>query len=46
VACIALASAGGTTAVEHKWPFALRYIENRVTKMAMAELRKYAVAAR
>jgi nicotinamide-nucleotide amidase len=46
VAYIALASAGGTTAVEHKWPFALRFIENRVTKMTMAELRKYVLAGR
>lgn len=41
VACIALASADGTELAEQKWPFALRYIENRVTKTALAQIRKH-----
>jgi nicotinamide-nucleotide amidase len=44
VAHIALATAAGTLAVEHKWPFALRYIENRITKMALAQLRQHALS--
>jgi len=43
VACIALASPTGTEVLEQKWPFALRYVENRVTKTALAEIRKYLV---
>jgi nicotinamide-nucleotide amidase len=43
VAYIALATPGQTTATEQKWPFALRFIENRITKMALAEVRKYAL---
>jgi nicotinamide-nucleotide amidase len=41
VAYIALASPGGTADLEQKWPFALRYIENRMTKTALAQIRKY-----
>jgi nicotinamide-nucleotide amidase len=38
---IALAHAEGTDSVEERWPFSMRYIENRATKMAMAKLRSY-----
>jgi len=41
VAFIALAHFGGTETVEQKWPFAMRFIENRMTKMALAQVRKY-----
>jgi nicotinamide-nucleotide amidase len=41
VAYIALASPEGTDALEQRWPFALRYIENRMTKSALSQLRKY-----
>jgi hypothetical protein len=41
---IALASRGGTEHLEQKWPFALRYIENRMTKTALAEIRKYVLS--
>jgi nicotinamide-nucleotide amidase len=38
---IVLAHAGETEAVEQRWPFAMRFIENRMTKMALAQVRKY-----
>jgi len=38
---IALAFRGGTEHLEQKWPFALRYIDCRMTKTALAEIRKY-----
>ncbi len=38
---IALAHAGGTDELEQRWPFAMRFIENRMTKMALAQVRKY-----
>lgn len=41
VAAIALAHAGGIECVEQHWPFAMRYIENRMTKMALEQVRKY-----
>lgn len=41
VAAIALAHAAGTECVEQHWPFAMRYIENRMTKMALEQVRKY-----
>ena len=41
VAFIALASPGGTETLEQKWPFALQYIENRMTKTALAQIRKH-----
>jgi nicotinamide-nucleotide amidase len=41
VAYMALASPHGTDLLEQKWPFALRYTENRMTKTALAQLRKY-----
>ncbi len=36
----AIASADGTKSLEQKWPFALRYIENRMTKTALDQIRK------
>lgn len=41
VAHIALASLEGTKVLEQQWPFAMRYIENRMTKTALALLRRY-----
>ena len=41
VVYIALASPYGTDQLEQKWPFALRYTENRMTKTALAQIRKY-----
>jgi nicotinamide-nucleotide amidase len=41
LAYIALAHSGGTESTEQRWPFAMRYIENRMTKMALAQIRKY-----
>jgi nicotinamide-nucleotide amidase len=41
VVFIALASPGGTETLEQKWPFALQYIENRMTKTALAQIRKH-----
>jgi nicotinamide-nucleotide amidase len=38
---IALAHAGGTEVLEQRWPFAMRFIENRMTKMALEQVRKY-----
>jgi nicotinamide-nucleotide amidase len=38
---IALAHPQGTECLEQRWPFALRFIENRMTKMALAQVRKY-----
>ena len=41
VAHIALASPTGTEHLEQTWPFALRFVENRTTKTALALIRKY-----
>jgi nicotinamide-nucleotide amidase len=41
LAYIALAHSGGTEGTEQRWPFAMRYIENRMTKAALAQIRKY-----
>ena len=38
---IALAHVEGTDTLEQRWPFAMRFIENRMTKMALAQVRKY-----
>jgi len=38
---IALAHAGRTETLEQRWPFAMRFIENRMTKMALSQVRKY-----
>ena len=38
---IALAHAGGTECLEQRWPSAMRFIENRMTKMALAQVRRY-----
>jgi hypothetical protein len=27
--------------IEQRWPFAMRFIENRMTKMALAQVGKY-----
>ena len=41
VGYIALATSDKTEVQEQKWPFALRFIENRVTKLTLAEIRKF-----
>ncbi|MGB9698009.1 MAG: CinA family nicotinamide mononucleotide deamidase-related protein [Thermodesulfobacteriota bacterium] len=41
VAAIALAHGAGTECIEQRWPFAMRYIENRMTKMALEQVRQY-----
>jgi nicotinamide-nucleotide amidase len=41
LAFIALAHARGTDLIEQRWPFAMRFIENRMTKIALAQVRKY-----
>jgi nicotinamide-nucleotide amidase len=41
VAHIALADAAGTECSEQRWPSARRFIENTMTKGALAEVRKY-----
>ena len=41
LAYIALAHAQGTDTLEQRWPSAMRFIENRMTKMALAQVRKY-----
>jgi nicotinamide-nucleotide amidase len=41
LAYIALAHPRGTGCLEQRWPFAMRFIENRMTKMALAQIRKY-----
>jgi len=38
---IALSHGQGTELVEQHWPFAMRFIENRMTKMALAQVRKH-----
>ena len=38
---IALAHAGGTDCIEQRWPQAMRFIENRMTKTALAQVRKH-----
>lgn len=38
---IALAHAGATNCIEQRWPSAMGYIENRMTKMALAQVRKH-----
>jgi nicotinamide-nucleotide amidase len=38
---IALAHSGETDCIEQRWPSAMRFIENRMTKMALAQVRKY-----
>jgi nicotinamide-nucleotide amidase len=38
---IALAHARGTEILEQRWPFAMQFIENRMTKMALSQVRKY-----
>jgi nicotinamide-nucleotide amidase len=43
---IALAHAGKTENLEQRWPFAMRFIENRMTKMALSQVRKFLLEAR
>lgn len=38
---IALADPHSTECIEQRWPYAMRFIENRMTKMALAQVRKY-----
>ncbi len=38
---IALAHLGQTDCIEQRWPSAMRFIENRMTKMALAQVLKY-----
>ena len=38
---IALAHPCGTNCLEQRWPFAMRFIENRMTKMALSQIRQY-----
>ncbi|MBP1717646.1 MAG: competence/damage-inducible protein cinA [Deltaproteobacteria bacterium] len=41
LAFIALAHPGGTECMEQRWPMAMRFIENRMSKMALAQVRRY-----
>jgi nicotinamide-nucleotide amidase len=41
---IALAHAGKTETMEQRWPLAMRFIENRMTKMALSQVRRYLLA--
>ena len=38
---IALASAGKTECIEQRWPARMRYIENRMTKLALDQVKKH-----
>ena len=38
---IALARSGETDCIEQRWPSAMRFIENRMTKTALAQVRKH-----
>jgi nicotinamide-nucleotide amidase len=38
---IALAHPGGTDSLEQRWPHAMRFVENRTTKLALSQVRKY-----
>jgi nicotinamide-nucleotide amidase len=38
---IALAHAAGVESLEQRWPHALRFVENRATKMALAQVRQH-----
>ncbi len=38
---IALAHSQSTDGFEQRWPYAMRYVENRMTKMALAQVRKF-----
>ncbi len=38
---IALAHSQGIESLEQRWPHAMRFIESRMTKMALAQIRKY-----
>jgi nicotinamide mononucleotide (NMN) deamidase PncC len=43
---IALAHPAGVESLEQRWPHAMRFVENRTTKLALAQLRKYLLAHR
>jgi nicotinamide-nucleotide amidase len=43
---IALAHAGGTDSLEQRWPHAMRFVENRTTKLALAQVRKHILGQR
>lgn len=43
---IALAHSGGVESLEQRWPYAMRFVENRVTKMALAQVRTYILEQR
>ena len=45
MAFIALAHPHGTDLIEQRLPFAMRFIENRMSKMALAQIRKYLLAS-
>ena len=38
---IALAHSAGVESLEQRWPHAMRFVENRTTKLALAQVRKY-----
>lgn len=38
---IALAHSAGVECIEQRWPSAMRFIENRMTKMALAQVKKH-----
>jgi len=38
---IALAHSAGTDSLEQRWPHAMRFVENRTTKLALSQVRKY-----
>jgi nicotinamide-nucleotide amidase len=42
----ALASPRGTDQMEQRWPFALRFTESRMTKTALAQIRRYLLDGR
>jgi len=41
VVYVALAHSGITDCIEQRWPSAMRFIENRMTKTALAQVRKH-----
>lgn len=43
---IALAHAGGVESQEQRWPHAMRFVENRTTKLALAQVRKHILERR
>lgn len=43
---IALAHSGETDSLEQRWPHAMRFVENRTTKLALSQVRKYILERR